>query len=317
LEYALLFPAASSARTRYEYGLEAASPVSFKDVPVGVAICAKLTQAVPEHRSTLYPATPTLSVDPVHVRLICEIEAAVAMRLAGAVGGVVSGAVGVVAVAVLEYALLLPAASSARTRYEYEVEAANPVSLNEVPVGAAICVKFAQAAPEQRSTLYPATPTLSVEAVQAKLICVAELAVAARLAGAVGGVVSAPAKVLSVKTFEYALLFPAASVARTRYEYEVETVNPVSLNEVPIGAAICVKFAHVAPEQRSTLYPATPTLSVEAVHVRLIDIASVAVAVKFAGAVGGVVSGLGAEDGPIRPAHPLRSSAQPAAKAIE
>jgi len=64
----------------------------------------------------LYPVTPTLSVEAVHVRLICEVDAAVAVRFVGAVGGVVSGGVCVVALAVFEYALLFPAASFARTR---------------------------------------------------------------------------------------------------------------------------------------------------------------------------------------------------------
>lgn len=54
----------------------------------------------------------------------------------------------------------------------------------------AICVKFEQPAPEQRSTLYPVTPTLSVEAVQERLICVVDAAVTIKLPGAVGGVVS-------------------------------------------------------------------------------------------------------------------------------
>jgi hypothetical protein len=87
-------------------------------VAVGVAICAKFEHAVPEQRSTLYPVTPTLSVEAVQERLTCEAEVVVATRFVGAVGGVVSGAAGVVALAVFEYALLLPAASFARTRYE-------------------------------------------------------------------------------------------------------------------------------------------------------------------------------------------------------
>ena len=90
------------------------------------------------------------------------------------------------------------------------------MSLNVVPVGVAICAKFAHAAPEQRSTLYPVTPTLSVEAVHDKLICVVEAAVAVRFVGAVGGVVSAAACVVALDVLEYPLLFPAASFARTR-----------------------------------------------------------------------------------------------------
>lgn len=181
-------------------------------------------------------------------------------------------------------------------------------------VGVAICTKFVHPTPEQRSTLYPVTPTLSVEAVQERLICVVEAAVALRFAGAIGGVVSALAGVVAEKTFEYALLFPAASLARTRYEYKVDAVNPESLNAVRAGVATCAKFAHPAPEQRSNLYPVTPTLSVEAVQERLICVAKVAVAVKPAGAVGGVVSGVPTVEELPSPLHPESTNAQMAAK---
>jgi hypothetical protein len=90
------------------------------------------------------------------------------------------------------------------------------VSLYVVVVEVPICAKFVHPAPEQRSTLYPATPTLSVEAVQVKLICVIDAAVAVKFVGAVGGVVSGAACVVALAVFEYALLFPAASYARTR-----------------------------------------------------------------------------------------------------
>ena len=60
--------------------------------------------------------TPTLSVDAVQLRLIWVADAAVAVSLPGAVGACVSGAAGVVAVAVFEYPLRLLAASVARTR---------------------------------------------------------------------------------------------------------------------------------------------------------------------------------------------------------
>ena len=43
-----------------------------------------------------------MSVDAVHARFICDAEAAVAVTFVGAVGGVVSGGAGVLAVAVLE-----------------------------------------------------------------------------------------------------------------------------------------------------------------------------------------------------------------------
>ena len=64
--------------------------MSLRVVVAGVAIWAKFVQAAPWHRSTLYPVTPTLSVEAVHERLIWVAEAAPAVRLAGAVGGVVS-----------------------------------------------------------------------------------------------------------------------------------------------------------------------------------------------------------------------------------
>jgi hypothetical protein len=161
------------------------------------------------------PALPTSFVTVAVNGIVCEIVSP--PRLGLIVTLMLPGAAGVVALAVFEYALLFPAASFARTRYEYEVEAVNPVSLNVVAVGVAICAKFTHAAPEHRSTLYPVTPTLSVEAVHAKLICEVEATVAVRFVGAVGGVVSAAAGVVAEATFEYALLFPAASFARTRY----------------------------------------------------------------------------------------------------
>jgi hypothetical protein len=184
------------------------------------------------------------------------------------------------------------------------------VSLNVVPVGVAIWAKFAHPTPEQRSTLYPVTPTLSVEAVQDKLICVVEAAVATRFVGALGGVVSAAAGVVAEKIFEYALLFPAASTARTLYEYAVDALNPVSLNPALTGVAICAKLAQPTPKHRSTLYPATPTLSVDAVQERLICVAKVDVAIKLAGAVGGVVSSIGAAVELPSPLHPATIQAQ-------
>jgi hypothetical protein len=89
-----------------------------KLVVVAVLICAKPVQLAPEHRSILYPVTPTLSDDAVHPKLIWAEDAAVAVSPLGADGGVVSAPAGVVADAVAEYALKLPAASDARTRYE-------------------------------------------------------------------------------------------------------------------------------------------------------------------------------------------------------
>ena len=84
-------------------------------VPVGVPTCVKSVQLAPAQRSTRYSVTPTLSVEAVQLRLIWVALAAVAVSPDGVDGGVVSGAAGVVAVAIAEYALRLSAWSAART----------------------------------------------------------------------------------------------------------------------------------------------------------------------------------------------------------
>jgi hypothetical protein len=57
-----------------------------------------------------------LSVDAVQLKPICELEDAVAARLLGAVGACVSVDALVVAEAMFEYPLRLPAKSAARVR---------------------------------------------------------------------------------------------------------------------------------------------------------------------------------------------------------
>ena len=59
------------------------SPVSLALVPETV-----VTSVPP--RKTSYPATPTASVDAVHLRSTCELETAVADNPVGAVGAVES-----------------------------------------------------------------------------------------------------------------------------------------------------------------------------------------------------------------------------------
>jgi hypothetical protein len=158
-----------------------------------------------------------LSVDAVQVSPICVLDEAVATRLLGAVGACVSAAALVLADATFEYPPRFPAASAARTRYEYEVEAVSPLSLNVVaPVVVPTCTNELQLPPLQRSIRYPVTPTLSVDAVQVNPICELDEALAARLLGADGGVVSVDAVVVAGAILEYALRFPAASAARTR-----------------------------------------------------------------------------------------------------
>ena len=61
--------------------------MSLKVVPVGVAISAKVLQPVPWQRSMRYRRMPALSVAAVQERLIWVGPTAVAVRLAGAVGG--------------------------------------------------------------------------------------------------------------------------------------------------------------------------------------------------------------------------------------
>ena len=68
------------------------------------------------------------------------------------------------------------------------------------------------------------------------------------------------------------------------------TLGPVG---IPVGAPSWAKLAHPAPAQRSTRYPVTPTVSVDAVQLRLIWLLLIGVAVRAAGVVGAVVSGAG------------------------
>jgi hypothetical protein len=60
----------------------------------------------------------------------------------------------------------------------------------EVPEGVAMEAKFVQEVPWQRSTWYPATPTLSVAAFQLSAMAEEELAWADRFVGVEGAVVS-------------------------------------------------------------------------------------------------------------------------------
>ena len=65
------------------YVVDEESPAFEYDVLAVVAICVPLLY-------TLYPVTPTLSVDAFHVRFICDVDTAVAVRLPGTLGAVVS-----------------------------------------------------------------------------------------------------------------------------------------------------------------------------------------------------------------------------------
>ena len=89
------------------------------------------------------------------------------------------------------------------------------MSLTLVPVGVSTCAKLLQPAPGHRSTRYPVTPTLSVAAVQLRLIWLLLTALALSPLTVLGGVVSG-AGVVALATLEYPPRFPAASIARTR-----------------------------------------------------------------------------------------------------
>jgi hypothetical protein len=67
-----------------------------------------------------------LSVEAVQLRLIWEVETAVALRFVGMEGAILSGAK-VVAVAGVDWPEAFPAASRARTLYVYAVAAVRPV----------------------------------------------------------------------------------------------------------------------------------------------------------------------------------------------
>ena len=84
------------------------------------------------------------------------------------------------------------------------MEARRVVSEYVVDVGEAICVPL-------RNTLYPATATLSVEAVHERLIWVLEVTFAVSPVGTVGAVVSGGVRVLALTAVDWAELFPAAS----------------------------------------------------------------------------------------------------------
>jgi hypothetical protein len=115
---------------------------------------------------------------------------------------------GVVAVTGAESAEVLPAASRAETVYAYVVARARPVSAND---GAVVTPIWAPS----RNTVYPVTPTLSVEAVQVRLTCAGETAAATSPVGVLGGVLSTPAAVVKLLLLLIRSL-PAASVDRTR-----------------------------------------------------------------------------------------------------
>jgi len=104
------------------------------------------------------------------------------------------------------------------------VEAITLVSLNEAPLEVAIWAKLEHIEPWQRSIRYPVTATLSVDAVQERLICVLDIAVAVKLVGAVGGVVSRGA---------------AAEPTLLQPEDPIESRRPITAESGVVQATAC------------------------------------------------------------------------------
>jgi hypothetical protein len=101
------------------------------------------------------------------------------------VGGVVSAADAVVAFTLADCALLFPAASKAETAYAYVVAGERPESVNDADERVPTWTPFLK-------TLYPVTPTLSVEAVQERDAVDVAVPDTERPEGTEGAVVSLP-----------------------------------------------------------------------------------------------------------------------------
>jgi hypothetical protein len=77
--------------------------------------------------------------------------------------------------------------------------------------------------------------------------------------------------------------FPAASRASTPNQYDVPQARPLCADDVDVTDAISVPL-------RNTSYATTPTLSLEALHVRVSPVCVTLDAARPVGADGGVVS---------------------------
>jgi hypothetical protein len=167
-----------------------------------------------------------LSVEAVH-DIVSEFVPGVAIaKFVGAVGLVVSTAQAAVEAVRVDVADTFPAASNARTPSVWLVPHARPVNVNDAVV-------VAPALTPSRKTVYPVTPTLSVDAVHDNGIVVVVVPVDARLVGAEGAVVSGHAAAEAVR-FEVADTLPAASNARTPSVWLVPQARPVNVNDVDV-----------------------------------------------------------------------------------
>ena len=177
-----------------------------------------------------------------------------------------------------------PAASTALTVTVYSVSGVRPVSSISKPSTSLSVFTFASST----YTLYPATPTLSVDAVQVIFAPVCVTSDAVTPAGAVGASVSfssSASNVVNVAASDLADSFPAASTALTVTEYPVFAVSPVKSYSVTVTG---VAFTFVSPTY--TLYPVTATLSVDAVQVIFAPVCVTSDAATPAGTDGASVS---------------------------
>ena len=113
--------------------------------------------------------------------------------------------------------------------------------------------------------MYPATPTLSVASLQVTFAPVSYTHLTLPFVGTPGTSVSfssSASNVVNDAASDFADSLPAASTALTLTVYPVFAVSPVNAYSVTVTGEV---FTLDSP--RYTLYPATPTLSVDAVQV--------------------------------------------------
>ena len=117
-----------------------------------------------------------------------------------------------------------------------------------------------------RYTLYPSTAALARTGSQVTSAFVCLISEIFTLVGAAGfsGAGFSLSNVVNVVASDLADSFPAASTALTLTVYSVASVRSVSANSVPATSS-SFTFASFT----YTLYPATPTLSVDSFHVSL------------------------------------------------
>jgi hypothetical protein len=170
-----------TALTRKKYCVPALNPVTESDVvPAATAVVTGALNVAVVDRSTTNPVS-LLDVS-AQVRLIWEVDVAVAASVVGADGAVGPGAGAcVVALRAPDHADE-SVAVIALTRYQYCVLPVRPVSLYVVaPAGRVIAVGLVNVELVDRSTTNPVS--LSEVSVHARSICVADTAVADRFDG--------------------------------------------------------------------------------------------------------------------------------------